>query len=166
MHIPKQADSYCRSSSNHQYHSLFISTLIPTGELASVSDTAFDFTKSKKIGDHIGNDEEQIRIGNGYDHNYVIDEPSLDKPFAIVYDASSGREVKVYTTEPGVQFYSGNFLDGTVVGFEGKSYNFRSGFCLETQHFPDSPNQANFPGTLLYPGEQYKTSTIYEFTVR
>lgn len=141
------------------------STLIPTGEIAPVQSTAFDFTKAHQIGERIQSEERQIKIGQGYDHNFVIDKPSLSEACAIVHDTESGRQLRVFTTEPGVQFYSGNFLDGKVVGFGGKAYHHRSGFCLETQHFPNSPNQESFPSTLLKPSEVYKTKTIYEFGV-
>ena len=142
------------------------STLIPNGTLAPVKGTSFDFTKSHSIGERINSEEEQIGIGLGYDHNYVIDNPSLENAFATVYDPKSGRVLEVFTEEPGVQFYSGNFLDGSVIGKNGQAYEHRSGFCLETQHFPDSPNQNDFPSTLLQQGEEYRTATIYKFGVK
>ncbi len=139
--------------------------LIPTGELADVANTPFDFSNFSKIGRGIERDDEQIKFGGGYDHNYVLDEPSMSSPFATVRSHVSGVIMKVYTSEPGVQFYSGNFLDGSNIGKGGVVYGKRSALCLETQHFPDSPNQEAFPSTLLKPGETYKTSTAYKFEV-
>ena len=140
---------------------------IPTGVLAEVKGTPFDFTKAKAIGARIGQDDEQLKFGHGYDHNWVLTRKGNGVELAaVVYEPTSGREMEVYTTEPGVQFYSGNFLDGSIPGKGGKSYPFRSGFCLETQHFPDSPNRANFPSTVLRPGQTYSQTTIYAFLVR
>jgi aldose 1-epimerase len=141
-------------------------TLIPTGELRPVKGTPFDFTQATAIGARINDDDEQLKFGKGYDHNWVLDKPGGDSPVVEVYHAKSGRVLEVFTTEPGVQFYSGNFLDGTVRGKEGKVYNLRYGFCLETQHFPDSPNHPNFPSTALKPGQVYRTTTTYKFSVR
>lgn len=140
-------------------------TLIPIGELEDVKDTPFDFLNFTKINRRIDDDHPQIIYGRGFDHNFVLNEPSLDVPFATVRSADSGIQMKVYTTEPGVQFYTGNFLDGSNVGKGGFAYNKRFGFCLETQHFPDSPNQTNFPSTLLQPNEDYKSTTVYKFQV-
>ena len=146
-------------------------TLIPTGEIAPVAGTAFDFTQPHAIGERIrdGSDD-QLRIGQGYDHNFVLDRPSPDDASMIVaaeaYDPASGRVLTVSTTEPGIQFYSGNFLDGTVVGESGQVYRQGDGFALETQHYPDSPNQPDFPSTVLLPGEDYATTTIYAFSTR
>jgi len=141
-------------------------TLIPTGELQGVKGTAFDFRVSKPIGRDIDADEEQIRFGGGYDHNFVLNMQPRTRTFiARIYDPSSGRTLEVLTQEPGVQFYTGNFLDGTITG-RGGAIAKRSAFCLETQHFPDSPNQPTFPSTLLQPGEKYATSTIYKFGVK
>ena len=143
------------------------STLIPTGKLASVHGTPFDFTKPFVIGARINETkDEQINFGGGYDHNFVIDRkaPGL----ALVgraYDPTSGRVLEVDTTEPGVQFYTGNFLDG-VHGKSGHIYNKRDAFCLETQHYPDSPNQPNFPSTILRPGQAYNSTTVWKFSTR
>jgi len=144
-------------------------SLIPTGELASVKETPFDFTTAKPIGRDIGLDDEQLRSGGGYDHNWVLDTPPTKGELtqaAEVYDPASGRVLSVSTTEPGIQFYCGNFLDGRLTGKSGKPYIYRGGFCLETQHFPDSPNQPSFPSTLLKPGEEYKTQTKFVFSTR
>lgn len=142
-------------------------TLIPTGEIRPVSDTPFDFTSAKAIGRDIGVENEQLAFGGGFDHNFVIDrsDPGLKK-VATVYEPSSGRTLEVLTEEPGIQFYSGNFLDGSLTGKARKAYDFRHGFCLETQHYPDSPNQPAFPSTILRPGETYSTRTVYRFGVR
>ena len=143
------------------------STLIPTGKLASVESTPFDFSKPKEIGALINADDEQLRSGKGYDHNWVLD-GSKGQPIeaAEVYEPSGGRVLKVFTDQPGIQFYSGNFLDGSVIGKGGRVYPKRSAFCLETQHFPDSPNHPNFPSTELRPGERYHSVTMYKFSVR
>jgi aldose 1-epimerase len=144
-------------------------TLIPTGEIAPVADTPMDFTRSETIGARIRDSFEQIVIGRGYDHNYVLNrsDPSDTRLIraARVREPKSGRRLDVYTTEPGIQFYSGNFLDGTLVGTSGKVYRQSDGFALETQHYPDSPNQANFPSTVLRLGEEYRTTTIFAFLV-
>lgn len=140
-------------------------TLIPTGVLADVTGTPFDFSNYKKIGQEIDAEDEQIGFGGGYDHNFVLDAPSLSKSFASVRSINTGIVMSVFTEEPGVQLYSGNFLDGTNVGKGGAVYHKRYGFCLETQHYPDSPNQSSFPTTLLEPGHEYKTKTIYQFEV-
>lgn len=137
-------------------------TLIPTGELQPVENTPFDFRTPVKIGERINDDHEQIRFGKGYDHTWVINGDGL-KPTAEVYDSVSGIEMMVYTTEPGVQFYTGNFLDGSLTGKNNVVYNQRTGFCLETQHFPDSPNKSQFPSVVLSPGETYSSQTIYQF---
>jgi aldose 1-epimerase len=140
--------------------------LIPTGELRDVKDTPMDFTKPTKIGARIDSEDEQIAVGPGYDHNWVLDREDDDLSLAArLVSPKTGRVVEVLTTEPGVQFYSGNFLDGTITGKNGKVYGRRSGLCLETQHFPDSPNKPSFPSTVLRPGETYKTTTIYRFSV-
>jgi aldose 1-epimerase len=143
-------------------------TLIPTGELREVKGTPFDFTKSTAIGARIGQSDEQLKFGNGYDHNWVLNGGITRNPrlAAEVYDAKSGRVMDVLTTEPGVQFYTGNFLDGTVHGKGGHVYNFRNGLCLETQHYPDSPNHPDFPTTELKPGQKYHTITIYKFLIK
>ncbi|MBI1899639.1 MAG: galactose mutarotase [Planctomycetia bacterium] len=142
-------------------------TLIPTGELRSVAGTPFDFRKSTRIGERIDADDEQIRFGRGYDHNFVLAEKPRDvTPAATVYEPQSGRVMEVQTTEPGVQFYCGNFLDGSNVGKGEKVYKHRYGFCLETQHFPDSPNQPSFPTTILKPGQELKSTTVYRFSLK
>jgi len=140
---------------------------IPTGELRSVKGTPFDFTTPTAIGKRIAADDEQIRFGKGYDHNFVLDR-SDDGIWlaATVYEPTSGRVMDVLTTEPGMQFYSGNFLDGSVSGKSGQMYLKNSGFCLESQHFPDSPNQPKFPSTTLKKGQKYSTTTIYRFSAR
>jgi len=142
--------------------------LIPTGELRPVSRTPMDFTKPTRIGARIDEDDEQLRHGKGYDHNWVLnkEKPGEMSLAARVYEPTSGRIMEVYTTEPGIQFYAGNFLDGSNVGKGGRVYNHRFGFCLETQHFPDSPNHPNFPSTILRPGERYHTKTVYRFRAK
>jgi len=141
-------------------------TLIPTGELRPVAGTPMDFRKPAAIGARIADPYEQIRIGKtGYDHNWVTGNPTGKLGLqAKVYEPASGRVMEVLSTEPGLQFYSGNFLDGTNVGKGGKAYQFRTGFCMEPQHFPDSPNHANFPSVILNPGETYKSTIIYRFS--
>jgi aldose 1-epimerase len=143
------------------------SGLIPTGELANVEGTPFDFRKATAIGKRINDDNPQLKIGKGYDHNWVLNTKGDLKAVAVeLYDPTSGRLMTVSTTEPGVQFYSGNFLDGTITGKGGVVYKNRFALCLETQHYPDSPNKPNFPTTLLKPGQTYKSTTIYKFTTR
>ncbi|MFB4316072.1 aldose epimerase family protein [Actinomadura sp. 21ATH] len=142
-------------------------TLIPTGELAPVRNTPFDFTRPHAIGERIRDGHPQILIGQGYDHNYVLDRAGSGLARAArVTEPSSGRTMEVLTTEPGLQFYSGNFLTGTLKGTSGKVYRQGDGFCLETQHFPDSPNQPRFPSTTLRPGQVYDTTTVYAFSAR
>jgi aldose 1-epimerase len=152
--------------------------LIPTGELRSVEGTPLDFRKPHKIGQRIDAEDEQIKRGRGYDHNFVLNKPGFSKKpglsgpspgptlAARAYEPTTGRVLEVLTTEPGVQLYTANFLDGTVTGKEGKVYKRRYAFCLETQHFPDSPNQKSFPTTTLRPGEEFKSTTVYRFSVR
>ena len=149
-------------------------TLIPTGELRDVEDSAFDFRYPKAIGRDIDTDDDQLGFGSGYDHNFVLRKPQIGEApggrtaeimvfeAARVTDSSTGRVMEVKTSEPGVQFYTGNWLSGS--GKAGKTYGRRSGFCLETQHYPDSPNKPQFPSTVLRPGEQYHSRTIYRFT--
>lgn len=140
---------------------------IPTGELASLDGSPLDFREATRIGERIEAEDEQLAFGAGYDHNYVLNAGEGGIAVAAtVYDPSSGRVMEVLTEEPGVQFYSGNFLDGHHVGKGGVGYERRSGLCLETQHFPDSPNQPDFPSTVLRPGETYATATIYRFSTR
>ena len=142
-------------------------TLIPTGELAPVAGTPFDFRQPARIGARIDDPHQQIKFGMGYDHNWVLnrtgDGPQLA---ARVVEPRSGRTLEVQTTEPGVQFYTGNFLDGTIKGKGGAVYNRRNGLCLETQHFPDSPNQPSFPSTILKPGQTYQSKTVWKFGSR
>ncbi len=137
-------------------------TLIPTGEMAAVDKTPFDFRQPTAIGARIKSEHPQMQFGRGYDHNWVLARsgPGLSLA-ADVYEPTSGRTLQVRTTEPGVQFYTGNFLDGTITGKNGRVYQQRSGFCLETQHFPDSPNQPTFPSTTLRPGETYRSRTVF-----
>ena len=140
---------------------------IPTGELRSVAGKPFDFLKATDIGARITEDEEQLKLGRGYDHTFVINgNPGTLRLAATAYEQTSGRVMQVWTTEPGVQFYTGNFLDGTLTGKSGKIYPRRSGFCLETQHYPDSPNQPSFPTTTLKKGATFKSTTIYRFSSR
>jgi aldose 1-epimerase len=138
------------------------STLIPTGELAPVEGSPFDFRKATVIGARIDSDAPQIKFGRGYDHNWVLSRSGTGPLVAAeVYDPKSGRTLVVSTTEPGLQFYTGNFLDGSITGKDGRVYRHRYGFCLETQHFPDSPNHPTFPSTTLRPGETYRTQTVF-----
>ncbi len=140
------------------------STLIPTGELKPVAGTPFDFTKPEVIGSRIGANDQQLKFGKGYDHNWVVrGAAGTLRPAAKVFDEGSGRVLSVATTEPGIQFYSGNFLDGSFSGPHGK-YDLRTGLCLETQHFPDSPNQPKFPSTAMKPGQTYHSETTWTFT--
>lgn len=143
--------------------------LIPTGKIEKVMDTPFDFTSPKAIGKDVDADVEQIKMGKGYDHNFVLnDSPKNEDGLtfcAKVVEPASGRMMEVYTDEPGVQFYGGNFMDGTTIGKSGKPYVFRGSFCLETQHFPDSPNKPNFPSTLLQPDEVYTSNCTYKFGI-
>ena len=139
---------------------------IPNGELRSVKNTPFDFLQPTKIGERIGADDEQIKFGSGYDHNFVLNKKANElATAATVYDPANGRTLEVITTEPGIQFYSGNFLKD-VKGKNGKIYQKRDGFCLETQHFPDSPNKPDFPTTVLKKDEKFSSVTIYKFSVK
>lgn len=143
------------------------STLIPTGELREVAGTPFDFSGFTRIGDSIDVENTQILRGGGYDHCWVFARNSgRPEMLASLFEPNSGRLMEVLTTEPGVQFYSGNFLDGTITGKGDIAYHHRSGLCLETQHFPDSPNQQNFPSVVLNPGDEYLSTTIYRFSVK
>jgi aldose 1-epimerase len=142
-------------------------TLIPTGELASVEGTPFDFRQPTAIGARIDGDHEQLKFGGGYDHNFVINRSAEGLGLAAtVVETTTGRRMEVLTTEPGVQFYSGNFLNGTITGKGGAVYQRRAGFCLETQHYPDSPNKEQFPSTVLEPGQTYRTTTVYRFSTQ
>jgi len=141
------------------------SGLIPTGELRMVEGTPMDFRTPVSIGARIDDEDEQLGFGLGYDHNWVLGTGGAEFSLAArVYEPTTGRSMEVLTTEPGVQFYTGNFLDGTLMGKGGKVYQHRYGFCLETQHYPDSPNRPEFPTTVLRPGEEYRTTTIYRFS--
>ncbi len=141
--------------------------LIPTGELRPVDGTPFDFRSPTAIGARIGAKDEQLAFGGGYDHNWVLNGKAGDLRLAAkVCEPKSGRVMEVWTKEPGIQFYCGNFLDGSNVGKGGKPYAYRTGFCLETQHFPDSPNQPKFPSTILRPGQVYDTETVYKFSAK
>jgi aldose 1-epimerase len=140
--------------------------LIPTGKIQPVRGTAFDFMEPKAIGEEIDAPNQQIQFGGGYDHNFVLKKEEGELSLAArVYEPTSGRVMEVFTKEPGVQFYTGNFLDGSVVGKNRHAYQKRGAFCLETQHFPDSPNQKNFPSTVLAPGEKYTSTTVYKFSI-
>ena len=141
--------------------------LIPTGELQSVAGTPLDFLQPTSIGSRINQkQDQQIDYCGGYDHNFVLSGKGALKLAAEVHEPTSGRMLEVLTDEPGVQFYSGNFLDGTITGKANKTYHQRNGFCLETQHFPDSPNKPEFPTTVLRPGEVYNTTTVYRFSTK
>ena len=142
------------------------STLIPTGEIAKVAGTPFDFTRPTEIGARIEADDQQLKNGKGYDHNYVLNSSDINVAAATVTGDKSGITMQIFTVEPGMQFYSGNFMAGKNVMKYGKTDDFRTSFALETQHFPDSPNQPQFPSTVLKPGETYKTHSIYKFSVQ
>ena len=144
-------------------------SLIPTGEIAPVDDTPFDFRAARPIGARIRDLDRQLLVGRGYDHNFVLDRASPDDRSLIlaarVDEPTSGRRLEIHTTEPGIQFYSGNFLDGSLFGTSKRWYRQSDGFALETQHFPDSPNHPDFPSTVLRPGEQYRSTTTYTFSI-
>jgi aldose 1-epimerase len=141
--------------------------LIPTGEIKPVKGTPFDFTRATAIGARINQDDPQLKFGKGYDHNWVLNKRNgVMGKAAEVYEPTSGRVMEVLTTEPGLQFYTGNVLDGSVKGKGGVAYPFRAAFCMETQHYPDSPNQPKFPSTELKPGQAYHTTTVYKFSTR
>jgi len=143
------------------------STLIPTGELKPVDGTPFDFRTPTAIGARIGQDDEQLKFGGGYDHNWVVNKPMGQLGLmGRVYEPTTGRVLEVFSTEPGLQFYTGNFLDGKLTGKGGWAYQFRNGFCMEAQHYPDSPNQPNFPSVVLKPGEVYRNTIIFKFSVQ
>lgn len=140
------------------------STYMTTGEIRPVKDTPMDFTTPKAVGKDIAADDEQVRNGNGFDHNWVLDtKGDINAPAAVLTSPASGIVLTVYTDEPGIQFYSGNFLDGTITGKKGKVYGQRAGLCLETQHYPDSPNKPEWPSTELRPGQTYSSHTVYAF---
>jgi len=144
-------------------------TLIPTGEIAPVAGTPFDFRTPTAIGARIGQSDVQLQHGKGYDHNWVLNRAGAAEGALVlaarVTEPTTGRTLDVFTTEPGIQFYSGNFLDGTITGKDGRVYQHRYGFCLETQHFPDSPNHPNFPSTILRPGREYRSTTVFQFGI-
>jgi aldose 1-epimerase len=140
------------------------SVMIPTGEIRPVAGTPFDFTTPHTIGERIGEDYEQLILGRGYDHNFVLD--NKEDVDVKVYEPVSGRMLEVITDQPGMQLYTGNFLDGSKIGHGGKPFNFRAGMCLESGHYPDSPNHPAFPTTIINPGETLKSTTIYRFSVK
>lgn len=142
-------------------------SLIPTGEIRAVARTPFDFGRFTAIGERIHQGDAQLRRGHGYDHNFVLDDESENlKQAAALHDPASGRAMEVWTTEPAIQFYSGNFLDGSVKGKNDISYERHAGLCLETQHYPDSPNHPEFPSTTLRPGQTFRSTTIYRFSAQ
>lgn len=153
---------------NASYFTPVSDGLIPNGEIVPVKDSPFDFTLAKPISKDIEEIDEQLAFGGGYDHNWVLDKTGKGKlePAAEIFSPLTGISMKVITTEPGIQFYSGNFLDGSVEGKSGKNYGHRTAFCLETQHFPDSPNQKAFPSTVLIPGQKYGHTCIYKFDTK
>lgn len=144
---------------------------IPTGEIRLVADTPFDFRQPKLVGRDIDADDPQLKNGSGYDHNFIVgsdkmgDDKGMAKRVATLSDPASGRVMEVWTTQPGLQVYTANFLDGSLTGPSGRPWLRRSAICLETQHFPDAPNQPEFPGTILRPGETYRSQTIYRFSI-
>jgi len=138
--------------------------LIPTGLLEKVKNTPFDFTVPTPIGEHVNDENQQLKYGFGYDHNFVLDVSGL-KVAAVIIEPNSGRKMEVITDEPGLQFYGGNFLDGKDIGKGELPYEYRTAFCLETQHFPDSPNQEHFPSTILNKGKHYTSTCIYKFSI-
>ena len=140
-------------------------TSIPSGPIAPVAGTPFDFTKPATIGSRINDNNEQLKNGKGYDHNFVLDKHDITTPVATVIGDKSGIKMEIFTTEPGLQFYSGNFMTGANTMLGGKTDSYRTGFAMETQHYPDSPNRPDFPSTELKPGQVYKTVTIYKFLV-
>jgi aldose 1-epimerase len=155
---------------NADYYTPDDENLIPTGEIAPVAGTPFDFRMPKPVSKGLRSDDEQVVIGRGWDHNWVLNRPSFEDKSLIfaasVYEQKSGRVLEIWTTEPGIQFYSGNFLDGTIYGTSHRAYRQGDGLALETQHFPDSPNHDNFPSTVLRPGQTYETTTIFKLKVR
>lgn len=168
FNLSGQLDSSCLGEElylNADHYLPIDSTFIPTGEILNVRGTPMDFTRPKAIGRDIGADFLQLKYAHGYDHNWVLNKKEAHELSlaAIVKDPGTGREMQVYTTQPGVQFYSGNFLSGGVLGNNGKPHTGRDGFCLETQHFPDSPNRDYFPSPVLQPGQVYHERTIYKF---
>jgi aldose 1-epimerase len=140
------------------------SVSIPTGEIRLLAGTPFDFTTPHTIGERINAEYDQLKMGRGYDHNFILD--NVDSVDVTVYEPVSGRVLEVITDQPGMQLYTGNFLNGSQIGHGGKAYNFRTGFCLESGHYPDSPNHPEFPSTILNPGDIFKTTTVYRFSVK
>ena len=153
---------------NASHYTPIDAKFIPTGEIAPVDGTPFDFRAGDAIGARVGDNDEQLKRGLGYDHNFVLDRAKAGdlEQAATIYEPTTGREVNILTTEPGVQFYCGNFLDGKVVGKGGKAYPYRGALVLETQHFPDSPNHPNFPSTELKPGQTLRSTTVFKFSAR
>ena len=149
---------------NAEFYTPIKEGLIPTGDIENVKGTPLDFMEPTLIGEHVNDDDQQIKYGFGYDHNFVLDGSGL-KLAATVIEPNSGRKMEVITSEPGLQFYGGNFLDGKEFGKRNLPYNYRTAFCLEAQHFPDSPNQKHFPSTILNAGEQYNSICIYKFSI-
>ena len=153
---------------NADYFTSVDKDVIPSGEIQSVKGTPFDFLDPTLIGARINQDNQQLKFGSGYDHNFILRESKEELRFAVkVQELTTGRVMEVWTSEPGVQFYSGNVFDGSgsITGKGGVTYPHRAGFCLETQHYPDSPNKSNFPSTVLNPGETYRSTTQYIFSV-
>ena len=154
---------------NARHYTPVDKTLIPTGEIRAVAETPFDFTATKAIGRDIAREHQQLKFGGGFDHNWVLDKGGKEGELTLaarVSEPRSGRVLVVHTTEPGMQFYCGNFLDGRLRGKSSKAYVRRGGFCLETQHFPDSPNQPTFPSTILQPGNEYESQTTFHFSAQ
>ena len=155
---------------NADYYTPVNEYLIPTGKIESVKETPFDFRLEKKIGKDLNLDHKQLKYSKGYDHNFVLNESPKNKEGLVfaakVVEPNSGRAMSVYTNEPGIQFYQGNFLDGSVMGKNGKPYLQRGALCLETQHFPNSPNEPSFPSTLLKPKEVYLSTCVYHFEIQ
>lgn len=149
---------------NAAYYTPIVEGAIPTGSIEYVKDTPFDFTEPIPIETHINDDNQQLKYGFGYDHNFVLDSSGL-RVAAVIIEPNSGRKMEVITNEPGLQFYGGNFLNGKNIGKGSLAYKYRTAFCLETQHFPDSPNQEHFPSTILNKGEQYTQTCIYKFSI-
>ncbi len=140
--------------------------LIPTGEFMDVSETPFDFRTPKSIGRDINMDHEQLKLGRGYDHNFILNNDGNLQKAAEIFEPETGRIMEVITDQAGMQFYTGNWIDGSEIGHDQTKYTYRSAFCCETQHYPDAPNQPHFPSTLLNPGEVYKHKTIYKFSIK
>ena len=154
---------------NANYFTAVDSTLIPLGENVTVESTPFDFRKPKAIGKDLALQETNVQLKNGlgYDHNFVLNKTNIEEMSwaATVVEPKSGRKMEIFTKEPGIQFYGGNFMDGSDIGKYNKTFNYRESFALETQHYPDSPNQSAFPSIILNPGEKYKTKSIYRFSL-